>query len=182
MYFLQPYWWQEKPIRSAASPTRSPSPAVKGPKLCVREPPDGRCPRKDRKVFFCRIGYSQSKHYDPDERLHVKPGDSSFEKHCASAFFGTHLLVLVCAGIDTRNLTGCTTSGCLNVSIIGAVPNGFRTIVPAEACADRSPELHKAYRWSIGKKYADAVATDSAGKHIGGIEPMTYQNAWAPAW
>ena len=60
--------------------------------------------------------------------------------------------------------------------------SGFRTIVPPEACADRSLELRKAYRWNIGKKYADGVTTDFAVKHIGGIEPMTYQNACAPAW
>ena len=84
----------------------------------------------------------------------MKPGNSSFKKHCASAFFGTHLLVLVRFSIDTRIRTGCTTSGCLNASIIDAVSSGFRTIVPPEACADRSLELRKAYRWNIGKKYA----------------------------
>ena len=62
---------------------------------------------------------------------------------------------LINAQIDTAILTGCTTSGCLNASIIDAVSYGFRTIVPKEACADRSKELHDMYLWNIGKKYAE---------------------------
>ena len=124
-----------------------------------------------------------SAYYELDERLHVQPGDIVFEKHCASAFFGTHLLQqLVSLNVDTTILTGCTTSGCLNASIIDAISNGFRTIVPRECAADRSQELHEAYLWNIDKKYADVLSTDEVVEHLRAMEPLTYQNQWKPAW
>ncbi len=160
---------------------------------------------KNVQVFFARIGYqspvgvdlgvwglkchlerefsNQSVHYELDSRLHVQKQDIIFEKHCASAFFGTHLLqMLISLNVDTTILTGCTTSGCLNATIIDAISNGFRTIVPKEACADRSKELHEMYLWNIGKKYADVISVDETIAHLNSMEPMTYQNQWKPAW
>ena len=135
---------------------------------------------KNVQVFFARIGYQSRKGvdlgawglkchlerafsnesvlYELDERLHVQDNDIIFEKHWASAFFGSHLVqMLTNLNIDTTILTGCTTSGCLNASIIDAISYGFRTIVPKEACWDRSIELHNMYLWNIEKKYADVI-------------------------
>lgn len=160
---------------------------------------------KNVQVFFARIGYQSpsgvdlgvwglkchlerefantSEHYELDSRLHVQKKDIVFEKHWASAFFGSHLLqMLISLNIDTTILTGCTTSGCLNASIIDAVSHGFRTIVPREACADRSRELHDTYLWNINKKYADVISTDETVAYLKSLEPMTYMNQWDPVW
>lgn len=160
---------------------------------------------KKVQVFFCRLGYqssvgvdlgtwglkchlerefsNNSEYYELDERLHIGKQDIVFEKHFASAFFGSHLLqMLISLNVDTTILTGCTTSGCLNASVIDAVSNGFRTIVPSEACADRVQELHDTYLWNIGKKYADVVSTDETIAYLSKIAPMKYQNQWEPTW
>lgn len=160
---------------------------------------------KNVQVFFARIGYQSpvgvdlgvwglkchlerafgntSEHYELDSRLHVCEGDIVFEKHWASAFFGSHLLqMLIPLGVDTAILTGCTTSGCLNASIIDAVSYGFRTIVPREACADRSKELHELYLWNINKKYADVLPADRVVEYLNALEPMKYASQWAPEW
>ena len=160
---------------------------------------------KNVQVIFARIGYqspngaelgvwgfkchlerefsNKSEYYELDERLHVQEGDIVYEKHWASAFFGTNLVqTLINAQIDTAILTGCTTSGCLNASIIDSVSYGFRTIVPKEACADRSKELHDIYLWNIGKKYADVLSTDEVVAYLNSLEPMTYDNRWPPVW
>lgn len=157
--------------------------------------------QKNVTVFFARIGYqsprgidlgawglkchterefsNQSEYYELDERLHREERDIVIEKHWASAFFGSHLLqMLVNLHIDTTILTGCTTSGCLNATIIDAISNGFRTIVPREACWDRSTELHEMYLWNIGKKYADVVPTGEAVDYLMGLTPMEYDNLW----
>ncbi|MDR2932689.1 MAG: isochorismatase family protein [Oscillospiraceae bacterium] len=156
---------------------------------------------KNVTVFFARIGYqspkgvdlgawglkchterafsNQSELYELDDRLHVGASDIIFEKHWASAFFGTHLLqMLINLQVDTTILTGCTTSGCLNASIIDAISHGFRTIVPREACWDRSVELHEMYLWNIGKKYADVVSTQDSVEYLNRIAPMHYANLW----
>lgn len=80
--------------------------------------------------------------------------------------------------IDTTILTGCTTSGCLNASIIDAISYGFRTIVPKEACWDRSIELHNMYLWNIEKKYADVISTDATVEYLNKLKKMDYQNLW----
>ena len=107
MYFLQPYRVaaEADTQRGSTDPARFFGCEMSEAGRQTSRPVDA-AREKNRKVSFCRIGYNQSKHYDLDERLHVKPGDSSFKKRSASAFFGTYLQMLVRFSIDTRIRTG----------------------------------------------------------------------------
>ena len=76
----------------------------------------------------------------------------------SSAFFGTDLAAdLRSRGIDTVIVAGCTTSGCIRATVVDALQNGFRAIVPRECVGDRSTEQHEANLVDIDGKYGDVV-------------------------
>ena len=156
---------------------------------------------KNVKVFFVQQGY-QSPHgidlgawglkchadreymrthenFALDDRLHVKDTDVRVVKHWASAFFGSHLAqMLVNLQVDTAILMGATTSGCLGASITDAISHGYRTIVPQEACWDRSVDVNEMFLWNIGQKFADVVKTEEIVGYLNRLAPLTYDNLW----
>jgi nicotinamidase-related amidase len=84
-------------------------------------------------------------------------------KQYASAFFGTSLAAtLTAAGIDTAVIAGVSTSGCVRASATDAMQHGFRPIVIAGACGDRSPAIHEANIADLGAKYADIATIEEA--------------------
>jgi nicotinamidase-related amidase len=54
-------------------------------------------------------------------------------------------------------ITGVSTSGCIRATAVDACCHGFRSIVVADAVADRSPLPHVANLFDIEMKYGDVV-------------------------
>lgn len=79
-------------------------------------------------------------------------------KQYASAFFGTSLAsTLTAARVDSVVVAGVSTSGCVRASATDALQHGFAPIVAADACGDRTPEVHAANLFDLDAKYADVV-------------------------
>jgi maleamate amidohydrolase len=90
-------------------------------------------------------------------------------KQHASAFAGTSLAATLRArGVDTVVVAGVSTSGCVRATATDALAAGFRPIVVADACADRSTALHEQNLADLDAKYADVVDLAEALTHLGG--------------
>jgi len=136
--------------------------------------------RKDIPVIFTVVGYDPHRQDDAglwpekapslrmltigsdlvklDPRLNQEPGDLVITKKYASGFFGTYLAsTLTMQSVDTAIVTGCTTSGCVRATVMDALANGFRPIVPIECVGDRAQEPHQANLFDIGAKYGDVM-------------------------
>ncbi len=97
-----------------------------------------------------------------DPRLGCRPNEAVIEKRYASAFYGTHLAAtLTAAGIDTLIVAGCTTSGCVRATVVDALQNGFRPIVPRQCVGDRARSQHEASLIDIDGKYGDVEELDA---------------------
>jgi maleamate amidohydrolase len=84
-------------------------------------------------------------------------------KQHASAFAGTSLAATLRArGVDTVLVAGVSTSGCVRATATDALAAGFRPIVVAPACADRSRALHENNLADLDAKYADVVDVETA--------------------
>lgn len=91
--------------------------------------------------------------------LEPAPGEVVVVKQYASAFFGTSLAATLTArGIDTTVIAGVSTSGCVRASATDAMQHGFRPIVAADACGDRTAAVHDANLYDLQAKYADVVS------------------------
>ncbi len=120
-----------------------------------RQDDAGLWPEKAPSLRLLTIG---SELVDLDPRLRRAPEDLVIVKKYASGFFGTYLAsTLTMKGVDTVIVTGCTTSGCVRATVMDALANGFRPIVPIEAVGDRAQEPHEANLFDIGSKYGDVV-------------------------
>ncbi len=136
--------------------------------------------KKDIPVIFTVVGYDPHRQDDAglwpekapslrmltigsdlvklDPRLNQEPGDLVITKKYASGFFGTYLAsTLTMQSVDTAIVTGCTTSGCVRATVMDALANGFRPIVPIECVGDRAQEPHQANLFDIGAKYGDVM-------------------------
>ena len=136
--------------------------------------------KKDIPVIFTVVGYDPHRQDDAglwpekapslrmltigsdlvklDPRLDQEPGDLVITKKYASGFFGTYLAsTLTMQSVDTAIVTGCTTSGCVRATVMDALANGFRPIVPIECVGDRAQEPHQANLFDIGAKYGDVM-------------------------
>ena len=136
--------------------------------------------KKDIPVIFTVVGYDPHRQDDAglwpekapslrmltigsdlvklDPRLDQEPGDLVITKKYASGFFGTYLAsTLTMHSVDTAIVTGCTTSGCVRATVMDALANGFRPIVPIECVGDRAQEPHQANLFDIGAKYGDVM-------------------------
>ncbi len=136
--------------------------------------------KKDIPVIFTVVGYDPHRQDDAglwpekapslrmltigsdlvklDPRLNQEPGDLVITKKYASGFFGTYLAsTLTMQSVDTAIVTGCTTSGCVRATVMDALANGFRPIVPIECVGDRAQEPHQANLFDIGAKYGDVL-------------------------
>ena len=92
-----------------------------------------------------------------DARMEVdRERDLILHKRMASAFFETHLQsFLIFNRIDTLIVTGGATSGCVRATVVDAMSNGYRVIVPEECVADREEGAHYATLYDIAFKYGD---------------------------
>jgi maleamate amidohydrolase len=89
--------------------------------------------------------------------------DALLVKQHASSFAGTSLAAtLHASGVDTVVVAGVSTSGCVRATATDALAAGFRPIVVAEACGDRTDALHRQNLADLDAKYADVVALDDA--------------------
>jgi maleamate amidohydrolase len=86
------------------------------------------------------------------------PGEVVVVKQYASGFFGTSLAATLTArGIDTTIIAGVSTSGCVRATATDAMQHGFRPIVAADACGDRTAAIHDANLADLAAKYADVT-------------------------
>jgi maleamate amidohydrolase len=100
--------------------------------------------------------------------LQPLPGEAVVVKQYASGFAGTDLdSLLRDAGVDTVVVTGVSTSGCVRATATDALTAGFRPIVVADACADRSEDLHRNNLADLDAKYADVVDLEAALRGLG---------------
>ncbi|KAF2811744.1 Isochorismatase hydrolase [Mytilinidion resinicola] len=95
-------------------------------------------------------------------------GDDVFiTKKFASAFFGTTLATqLQMLNVDTLVICGAHTSGSIRQTTLDAMQSGFRPIVVAAACADRTRETHFANLFDIRAKMGDVIAVEEACKQL----------------
>ncbi|TPX15601.1 uncharacterized protein E0L32_004299 [Thyridium curvatum] len=97
------------------------------------------------------------------EGLEPADGDAVVVKKYASAFFGTTLAsTLQVMNVDTLVICGVSTSGCVRATTLDAMQHGFRPMVVASACGDRTPEIQKANLFDLDSKYADVVSEEEA--------------------
>lgn len=95
-----------------------------------------------------------------DPRLAPQPGDHVVTKQYPSAFFGTTLATtLHVLGCDSCVVTGFSTSGCVRATALDALCHGFRSLVTADGCADRDPDVHRGNLFDLDQKYSDVVSS-----------------------
>jgi nicotinamidase-related amidase len=91
-------------------------------------------------------------------------------KHCASPFFGTHLIAdLNAVHCDTLLVTGFVTSGCIRAFVIDGVSYNFNVIVAEDGVADKFDYSHKANLLDMDMKYADVTMTEDIVKYINSL-------------
>ncbi|PVZ05876.1 isochorismatase family protein [Actinomycetospora cinnamomea] len=103
--------------------------------------------------------------------LALRPGagEPVVAKQHASSFAGTSLAATLRArGVDTVVVAGVSTSGCVRATATDALAAGFRPIVVADACADRSTALHEQNLADLDAKYADVVDLGTAVDRLSG--------------
>lgn len=83
-------------------------------------------------------------------------------KQFASGFARTDLADRLAAlGVDTLVCAGVSTSGCVRATATDALTHDLRPVVVEDACADRSPEVHRRNLEDLDAKYADVVDLDT---------------------
>ena len=98
--------------------------------------------------------------------LAAREGERVLDKQHASAFAGTELVdVLRALAVDTVVVCGVSTSGCVRATATDAMAAGFRPVVVAEACGDRTEELQRTNLADLDAKYADVVTVEDALAH-----------------
>ncbi|MEC7490287.1 MAG: isochorismatase family protein [Pseudomonadota bacterium] len=106
------------------------------------------------------------------EELTPRPGERVLEKHYPSGFSNTDLTGwLAKRGVDTAIVTGCTTSGCVRATVVDAMSNGFRPIVPRECSGDRAQGPHEANLFDIDQKYGDVMSLDEVLDELDKLAP-----------
>jgi nicotinamidase-related amidase len=119
---------------------------------------------RDAKVFLdkcpsLRFARAGTANVELDPRLRRQPAERLVTKKFASAFHGTTLRSMLRADrVDTVVVCGCTTSGCVRATVVDALQNGVRALVPRECVADIAPEPHAANLFDIDAKYGDVVS------------------------
>ena len=103
----------------------------------------------------------------PDDQeysgLQPQPLDMVHRKKFQSAFFGTNFATqLTALGVDTVIIGGFLSSVAVRSTALDAMQAGFRSIIVAEACADRGVETHWASLMDHNAKYGDVVSLNEA--------------------
>lgn len=77
----------------------------------------------------------------------------------ASAFFSTGLRPwLTGHRVDTLVIAGCTTSGGVRATVVDALRDNYRPIVPRDCVGDRACGPHEANLFDREQKYADVLS------------------------
>ena len=106
------------------------------------------------------------------DELEPRPGERILEKHYPSGFCNTDLTGwLAKRGVDTAIVTGCTTSGCVRATVVDAMSNGFRPIVPRECSGDRAQGPHEANLFDIDQKYGDVMSLEEVLDELDKLAP-----------
>jgi maleamate amidohydrolase len=150
---------------------------------CIRYAPDG----SDGGVFLRKVAglavFAGEGPPGPDEpggfepRVRPADGERVVVKQMPSAFFGTGLAEQLHAeGVDTVVVAGVSTSGCVRASVVDAMSHGFVPLVVADACGDRTPEVHEASLTDLAAKYAEVVDEATAVAYLrtagpGAVDP-----------
>jgi nicotinamidase-related amidase len=107
-----------------------------------------------------RYAVEDTENVEIDARLERRATEPLLTKKFASAFYGTSLAeILKEAGIDTLVICGCTTSGCVRASVVDALQNGFRAVIPRQCVADIAQGPHEWSLFDIDSKYGDVTTT-----------------------
>lgn len=126
-----------------------------------------------RKVPSLAILQQGSEAVEIDPRLERRPYETLVDKKYASAFLGTALAsTLRALSVDTVLVAGCTTSGCVRATVVDALQQGFRPIVPRQCVGDWAAEAHRANLLDIHGKYGDVVELDEALAYLRGLEEV----------
>ena len=99
-----------------------------------------------------------------DDRLDIdRKRDIIVNKRMASAFHETNLQsVFTFHGVDTVEVTGGSTSGCVRATVVDALSRSYRCIVPEECVADKHESPHFANLYDIALKYGDVIPVQEA--------------------
>ena len=73
--------------------------------------------------------------------------------------------------VDTTIVTGCTTSGCVRATVVDAMGQGFRPMVPRECVGDRAEGPHLANLFDMDRKYADVMSLDEVIAALDALYP-----------
>lgn len=83
------------------------------------------------------------------------------DKTCGGVFNSTPLdYILRNLGIETLVVTGVVETGCVESAIRDASDKGYRVILPEDATATWSPELHRAARRLLDEIFCKVVTTE----------------------
>lgn len=106
------------------------------------------------------------------DELEPRDGERVIEKHYPSGFCNTDLAAwLARRGVDTAIVAGCTTSGCVRATVVDAMSQGFRPIVPRECSGDRADGPHQANLFDIDQKYGDVMSLDEVMDELDKLAP-----------
>jgi maleamate amidohydrolase len=113
---------------------------------------------------------------DIDPRISPRESEPVLNKLFASGFYGTGLpSLLAAAGVDTLIVTGTSTSGCVRATVVDALQNGYRPVVPREAVGDRNPDAHEANLYDMDAKYGDVVSVEETLKYLEEVSAVRTQ-------
>lgn len=94
--------------------------------------------------------------------------ESVIVKQYASGFFGTSLAAtLTTLRVDTLAIAGVSTSGCVRATTTDALQHGYRPMLVADACGDRTEAIHRSNVRDLRAKYADVVSVEECLDQFG---------------
>ncbi|MCI1837670.1 MAG: isochorismatase family protein [Achromobacter ruhlandii] len=103
-------------------------------------------------------------------QLAPAPGEYVVRKSTPSAFYGTMLAPwLAQRGVQTQEVAGCVTSGCVRASVVDAMQAGLRPLVVSDCCGDRALGPHEANLFDMAQKYAAVMPLEQALADIGAL-------------
>lgn len=122
------------------------------------------------KIEFLRECTPDSRWAKVDDRL-WEDSDVLVPKLRPSFFHGTPLhSLLTYAQRDTLIITGATTSGCVRATVIDAMSNNFRALVPEDCVGDHDTPPHEANLLDMHRKYAQVTDSESALAYLETVE------------
>jgi maleamate amidohydrolase len=114
-------------------------------------------------------------HWAQVDRRLWDDSDTLLPKKRPSFFHGTPLhSLLTFAGVDTVIITGATTSGCVRATIIDALSNNFRALVPEDCVGDHEEGAHWANLTDVHRRYAEVTTSAEVLDYLKWVESEVY--------